>query len=320
MKKTLAATLALSMLTTTALASSNSYPIGSSSLVTPNSDVYATIDDFRSGSTASLTSEHFTIYKKSFSKGSALVQQVTFDDDEETVVVELKQNMELGEPKTPNLVISDLSVKAKKETGDVKRGEILSIKNTRLSVGNTVTKHDIADGSITFVDGMNEVDDTGNSSYADATYSVGDLSIDGRVYDGDEIFVDGTEKPNVDILKAYPDADLRFVSIDTNGLPTSYNTYLSADEDEYVYKVENGRIVSSGLKWSDDDYAYTGKLRTSTQYVISDVELKVSANTDTDDTITDSENPDTGANDVVGVAAALAVVSLVAAGAVSLKK
>ena len=34
----------------------------------------------------------------------------------------------------------------------------------------------------------------------------------------------------------------------------------------------------------------------------------------------ETKNPDTGANDVVGVAAALAVVSLVAAGAVSLKK
>ena len=46
--------------------------------------------------------------------------------------------------------------------------------------------------------------------------------------------------------------------------------------------------------------------------LVSDVEI-VAAEEDT-------KNPDTGANDVVGVAAALAVVSLVAAGAVSLKK
>ena len=46
--------------------------------------------------------------------------------------------------------------------------------------------------------------------------------------------------------------------------------------------------------------------------IVTDVEIAAAG--------ADTKNPDTGANDVVGVAAALAVVSLVAAGAVSLKK
>jgi len=46
--------------------------------------------------------------------------------------------------------------------------------------------------------------------------------------------------------------------------------------------------------------------------IVTDVEIVLADET--------TKNPDTGANDVVGVAAALAVVSLIAAGAVSLKK
>ena len=56
----------------------------------------------------------------------------------------------------------------------------------------------------------------------------------------------------------------------------------------------------------------TWSTKSPKSYVISDVELVAAAE--------DSKNPDTGANDVVGVAAALAVVSLVAGAAVSLKK
>ena len=46
----------------------------------------------------------------------------------------------------------------------------------------------------------------------------------------------------------------------------------------------------------------------------TDIKLNVSAAADT------TENPDTGANDVVGIATALAAVALVSAAAVSLKK
>ena len=59
-------------------------------------------------------------------------------------------------------------------------------------------------------------------------------------------------------------------------------------------------------------------IKTPTTYVISDVELVAAAADSAADH--ETKNPDTGANDVVGVAAALAVVSLLAAGAVSLKK
>ncbi|MEG0754532.1 MAG: hypothetical protein RR461_11905, partial [Angelakisella sp.] len=113
------------------------------------------------------------------------------------------------------------------------------------------------------------------------------------------------------------DADIRFYNITTNGFPTANTIQLAAEEDEFVYKIVDGKITASGLKWSADDYAWVGKIRSSVSYVVSDVELKAAPATSGDAT---TGNPDTGANDVVGVAAALAVVSLVAAGAVSLKK
>lgn len=123
-------------------------------------------------------------------------------------------------------------------------------------------------------------------------------------------FYDYDEDADTDILKAYPDAEMSFVNIYTNGFPTAMDLEVYADEDEYVYAVKDGKLVASGLKWDEDAYAYTGKIRSSASYVISDIELDTTAvDTDgdgeTDDNTTD--NPDTGANDVVGVATALAV-------------
>ncbi len=79
--------------------------------------------------------------------------------------------------------------------------------------------------------------------------------------------------------------------------------------------VKNGKLVESNAKWSEDDGAFVLKTRTLGNYVFSDVELNVTETVD--DT---TKNPDTGANDVVGIAAALGAVALVSAAAVSLKK
>ena len=120
---------------------------------------------------------------------------------------------------------------------------------------------------------------------------------------------------------------MSFVNIYTNGFPTAMDLELYANEDEYVYGIKDGKVVDAGLDWDEDVYAYVGKIRSSASYIISDIELDVSAVDDTTDDTTDDgtatdgvDNPDTGANDVVGVATALAVVSLVAAGAVAVKK
>ena len=97
-----------------------------------------------------------------------------------------------------------------------------------------------------------------------------------------------------------------------NEVDFQYDAY--EDDPHFFYKWDGEKFTAIDAKYDDDeevdDYVFTTTAEDT--IVVSDVEL-VAAEEET-------KNPDTGANDVVGVAAALAVVSLVAAGAVSLKK
>ena len=155
----------------------------------------------------------------------------------------------------------------------------------------------------------------GGPAYGDATITFGEAaSASGRVYKDDVVYLEYDEDVNVDIVKKYPDADLSFVTF--KGAPT-FNSNMEleiyADEDTYIYEVKDNKIAPCSLKWDDDAYAFTGKVRTLGAYVVSDTKLSV-------DTTAADGNPDTGANDVVGIATALAAVALVSAAAVSLKK
>ena len=82
-------------------------------------------------------------------------------------------------------------------------------------------------------------------------------------------------------------------------------------------------LTKSAAKWSEDDGCWVLKTRSLGSYVSSDKEMESAASNSSSDTDADSgdaTNPTTGAIDVVGIATALAVISLVCAGAVSLKK
>lgn len=320
MKKTLAAVLGLALMTNVAIASNPS--IGTSGVIAPGSDLDITLDQFKSGSTSYLTNENFSISSKKITKGANLIKEIKINDDDEVVRIVLNQDVELSQPKNDNLVIETLSIKAKKTSGDVSRGEILTIKDISEKIGHTVTDVNLTSSGITALsDGMNKIAKDSSVPYGDVSYSVGEMMLEGRAYGGDKIFIKGSQKANTSVLKAYPEADMRFVSMETNGLPTSFNVLLAAEEDEFIYKINSdGKLAASGLKWSDDDYAWVGKVRSTTNYVISDTRLTISSVEEEVEGSTEATNPDTGANDVVGVAAALAVVSLVAAGAVSLKK
>ena len=74
------------------------------------------------------------------------------------------------------------------------------------------------------------------------------------------------------------------------------------------------------MKWDDDEGCYILKTRILGDYVFSDVKLDITADAADDTNNGTVTNPDTGANDVVGIATALAAVALVSAAAVSLKK
>ncbi len=151
----------------------------------------------------------------------------------------------------------------------------------------------------------------------DFTAADGDTDIAVRVYNGDKHYLYNDIDADKDILKAYADADADITFLNFPAEPTFNSTatvYFYKEEDTHVYGLKDGKLVKINAKWSDDDGAFVLKTRTLGSYVFSDKPLNISA------PAAGSENPDTGANDVVGIATALAAVALVSAAAVSLKK
>ncbi|MEG1869483.1 MAG: hypothetical protein RR205_01390, partial [Oscillospiraceae bacterium] len=96
---------------------------------------------------------------------------------------------------------------------------------------------------------------------------------------------------------------------------------------------DKGELTLVNAKLNDDGDALVFKTRSLGSYVLSDGELDANAAVgDKDDTTTDENgttgdtdnsnkpNPGTGSSDFVGVAAGLAVASVAAVGAVTMKK
>ena len=112
------------------------------------------------------------------------------------------------------------------------------------------------------------------------------------------------------------DGIVEYYIFDAKGLGEvdfQYDAY--EDDPHFFYQFDGEKLTAIDAKYDADEdvdnYVFTAKVEGA--IIVSDTEVVLAAEEET-------KNPDTGANDVVGVAAALAVVSLVAAGAVSLKK
>ena len=351
MKKVLALVLAVMMLATTAFALDVGNP-GAAGVawddVEPGSSIKIYPGAFAKEtgampSEATFTSEFFTITAKKFSKGADLVKEVKWNDDDECVEIVLKDNFDLASPEKANLIIDTLKVKCKKEVKD--GDDKLVGKNTTWEyVGDINHKNDFGVGyklgEVTIKEDMDLlVVDSGVTSGLDLAtgrpggnltdtklvkfkagdeYGTVNIEFDdiayasGRVYKNDKVFLGYDQKVNVDLVKKYPDADLTFLNLHAT-FNSTMDFEIYADEGSYIYALKDGKLSATNLKWDDDAYAFTGKVRSMGSYVISDTKLAVEATAGTN-------NPDTGANDVVGIATALAAVALVSAAAVSLKK
>jgi len=97
-----------------------------------------------------------------------------------------------------------------------------------------------------------------------------------------------------------------------NEVAFSYAAY--QDDPHYFYLYKDGKLTAIDVKYNEDEEveAWQWNAIAEGTIIVTDVEIVLA---DVED-----KNPDTGANDLVGAAAVLAVVSLLAAGAVSLKK
>ena len=88
----------------------------------------------------------------------------------------------------------------------------------------------------------------------------------------------------------------------------------------FLYEERDGKLVEIKNAYDKNEEAFVLKgVSVLGKYIISDVALDVSASVDGNGNNTE-ENPETGAGNAMAIAAGLAVVSLIAAGAVALKK
>ena len=173
------------------------------------------------------------------------------------------------------------------------------------------------------------------------------LSFGVRLSDQGELAMAYNARVDKDVARMFDDsADLVFINFP--GRPTfdftgeAYVYLPDEDEDWWLYEIdEDGDITEVNTSLSDDDDALVFKTRTLGCYVLSDYELdedyfdddvkddpkdepadKPTGGSGTSGSTNDPNkgNPTTGSSDYVGVAVTLAVVSLAAAGAVTLKR
>ena len=124
----------------------------------------------------------------------------------------------------------------------------------------------------------------------------------------------------------YPEAELTFHNFDGNNKTFRRTGTLTipaeAVEKEngkmgapYLYTRDGNKMVALKADWDEENEVFTVKTNKLENYVVSNVELKATTDTDSSSSETVDENgnvvnPDTGANDFVGLAVALAVVSV----------
>ena len=151
----------------------------------------------------------------------------------------------------------------------------------------------------------------------------GDTTVSFRGYEDDKFYLGSSTDADKKVLLAnadVEDATINFLSFDAaptlNSTATIrfYGAPLNDDDQSFIYANKDGKLTKTAAKYDEDEGCYILKTRTLGSYVMSDKPLVSTAAAETPD------NPDTGANDVVGIATALAAVALVSAAAVSLKK
>lgn len=336
MKKVLALVLAVMMLATVALAADLvpgkkiKLERAADSGIIGAADAASAVCEFEYGDNTwlakSLNSDNYSITSIKYNEGKSLIDSIKIDDDEEQVVVALKQDYENTKNKEFDI---EFTIKGKGKYKD-DNDKNVSVPDVDVRIKGTVgyTLQEVAlDDEDINVDGYDLANDLikfkkGEYSYATLyqDYEGSEVSLEVRVYDGNKLFLNCDTDPVTSVLKANADSDADMYFYNFEGEPTFDATaklyFNDADEDMYVYQLKDGKLVKAG-SYSEDDGCWVVKARTLGQYVVSTEKL---SNASGEDTTEEVDNPDTGANDVVGIAAALGAVALVSAAAVSLKK
>ena len=352
MKKVLSIVLAVMMLSTMAFAAIDvaddglqMYP-GASLKIPADKTIYKAVDS-TTGNLIAITTEmdaykvnakeaikekNWTVSKVSWDSGRTLVKSVAIDDKITDgtdkvggVKITLKEDYKLVKE-------SDLegTVFLKEKTAaDSTIGKVTIALEVKKVVYNNEAK--IILDSRDDEESLDE-DQVANTVYTvDAANGSGNLTLTGddfefsnKVYDGEKLFLEWDYEFDDAVLQANDDVtgDITFLNFVASPSFSSGNGkfIFDVEKDYHIYENKDGKLTELKAKWSDDDngLVVTG-IKTLGSYVISEKALK-SVAASAGETPTDNSNPDTGANDIVGIATALAAVALVSAAAVSLKK
>ena len=331
MKRFLAILLAAAMLTTVAVAS-ESYNKGDQ--YAPGTVVIIESSDFP-GDSEYLNTDNYSIRKVTYKSGKTYVDSVelTDDEDDDELIVTLKKNSNMDKFKDV-----EFTVELRGRTN-----RIDDIEQTfYFEVGNEV--HEVPIEKDGYIDGdalkpgaINKfVSGKDGWPYGTLEFSpTSDVDISVKIFEDEEIYYNIDEDNNKTVLKNNIDsgADISFLNF--NGMEFERNAtvyFYWPDEDGYIYEISSsGKLTKSSAKWSDSEGCWVLKTSKLGAFAFSDEKLKASGSASSSSEEEESSssssynpgdwvpNPSTGANDVMGIAAAMGLVALVAAGAAALK-
>ena len=321
MKRIFAAALAGAMLLTSAYAAD----------FRPGQDIEIDSTDPVWGETQpdqELTTEYYAISGQSWDQGKEMVESVKINSDDERVVISLKPDYTSTKDRTLRGTI---------KVRDKDKGKILTMDiNAQIGYEQGEIVID-SDGDIQPLTVDNETVYTVTADSSSMTYGTLEFSTDladvsVRVYEDEVYFLGYNRDPHKATLQENADSDAEIDFLNFEGKPkfsgNATLTFYGVERGYHIYELKSDKLVDSGAKWDSEQDSYVLKTTTLGSYVISDKALKsagTTVNDEEDNSASGSvgdgtSNPETGANDVVGVAAALAVVSLASATALAASK
>lgn len=292
-------------------------------------------------SAGDFTDKNFAIVKKTISKGSNLVKSFKINNRSHELEITFAEEARVA-PNGPNVVISDLAVRA---TRSIKDGSYTIVKS-----GTTYS----FDGELTFRVGMDNNDremlrdgddiylESGDveyvrwvrgDSYGNVTVEYGDIAYaTGRVTENDKMLYGFSDEVHEDILDRNPDAYIQGLDIKGTSFPNSLNLYIPCSKNDYIYENDEGQLKISAAKWDSEEEAWKLKLTKGKSLLVSDSKLRSAPygsgnNYDDDDKdddryVEDEEsssrpsndyfNPDTGggSGSVVAISAIVAILAI----------
>lgn len=285
-----------------------------------------------------LNNTNFSIYRKSISKGANLVREIKINNRTQQVQIIFASGSVSAAPKSPNVVIDNLSVRAIRNVRDSDRNILVADRavfehdgNLRFSVGlETEEQSPYKDGvDIDLESGDQQyVRWSGGDSYGTVRVNYGSLAYaEGRVYEDDKNLYYFSDEVDSNLEDANPSAYISAVNMGNGSYPNGLTVQLLANKSDYIYEYAGGKLSATTLKWSEDDYAWVGKVTKGKHYVVSDTRLRgasgatggdSSSSNDADNSYDNPyDNPDTGAGSNLAVTIS-AIVAIVAISVVSI--